>query len=110
MDRLGEHGVMAARAQAVVRDDPAFADKLVEERKNGVVLWRRVHPEGRPPWEAHYLPWARILLEDPDHSQCRLEVMRYTNRWQTLDFTGTLEACVREIQHDPGGVFFPDGR
>jgi hypothetical protein len=32
--------------------------------------------------------------------------MRYTNRWQPLDFVGSLEECVREIRRDSWGVFF----
>ena len=106
MDRIGQHGVMAARAQAVVGDDPAFAAVLVEERKAGLVFFRRVQPEGRPPWEGYYTLWARIVPDDPSQSRYRLEYMRYTGRWQPLDFAGTLEECVREIRRDRSGVFF----
>jgi hypothetical protein len=106
MDRIGPGGVMAARAQAVARDDPAFATVLVEERKSGLFFFRRVQPEARPTWEAYYALWARIVPDDPERSLYRLEYMRYTNRWQSLDFVGSLEECVREIGRDSWGVFF----
>jgi hypothetical protein len=107
MDRIGAGGVMAARAQAVVGDDPAFARVLVEERKTGLLFYRRVQPEGRPPWEGYYTLWARIVPEDAPHSLYRLEYMRYNNRWQPLEMIGTLEDCVREIRRDRFHVFFP---
>src|SRR4051812_41421263 len=81
MDRIGANGVMAARAQAVTRDDPAFAHVLVEERKTGLFFFQRVQPEARPAWEAYYTLWARIVPDDPERSLYRLEYMRYTNRW-----------------------------
>ena len=106
MDRIGPGGVMAARAQAVARDDPAFATVLVEERKSGLFFFQRVQPEARPAWEAYYTLWARIVPDDPDRGLYRLEYMRYTNRWQPLEFVGSLEECVREIRRDSWGVFF----
>jgi hypothetical protein len=106
MDRIGTQGVMAARAQAVVRDDPAFARVLVEERKSGLVFFERVQPFGRPAWEAYYTLWARIVPEDPQHSRYRLEYMRYNNRWEALPISGTLEECVLTIKEDPFSLFF----
>ena len=106
MDRIGAQGVMAARAQAVVRDDPAFAHVLVEERKSGLVFFERVQPFGRPPWEAYYALWARIIPDDPTHSRFHLEYMRYTNRWEPLPISGSLEECVQAIKDDPFALFF----
>ena len=106
MRRLGLGGEMAGRAVAVVRDDTRFANALVEERKNGLVLYTLVEPAGRPPWEAYYNPWARIVPLDPGHSTYRLEYMRYTGKWQALPFEGTLEECIREIRQDSWNVFF----
>ncbi len=106
MDRIGEGGAMAARAQAIVGDDPAFATVLVEERKSGLFFYRRVQPDHRPPWEGYYTLWARIVPEDSEHSLYRLEYMRYNNRWQPLEIVGPLEDCVREIRRDRFHVFF----
>jgi hypothetical protein len=40
MRRIGKGGEMAARAVATVRDDPRFAEVLLEERKTGLVLFK----------------------------------------------------------------------
>ena len=106
MRRLGIGGEMAARAVAVVRDEPRFADTLVEERKTGLILYTLVQPFERPAWEAYYDPWARVVPVDPGHSTYRLEYMRYTRKWQALPFEGSLEDCIREIAGDTWNVFF----
>lgn len=99
---------MAARAVAVIQDDPRFAEVLVEERKSGLVLFRLVQPFGRPAWEAYYTLWMRIMPRDPAHSAYGLEHMRYTGKWQPLPFTGSLEDCLRAIGRDPWNLFFAD--
>jgi hypothetical protein len=104
--RLGLGERMAARAVAVVRDDPRFADILVEERKTGLILYELVQPFQHPAWESYYAPWARIVPLDPGHSTYRLEYMRYTGKWQALPFEGSLEECIREIARDTWNVFF----
>jgi hypothetical protein len=109
MRRIGEGGEMAGRVVAIVRDDARFADVLLEERKTGLILYRLVEPQGRPTWDAYYRPWARITLRDPATSAFDLEYMRYTRKWQRLDFVGLLEDCVHEIARDRAGVFFPPG-
>ncbi|HMA32842.1 MAG TPA: hypothetical protein VKY74_00070 [Chloroflexia bacterium] len=106
MHRIGKGGAMAARAVATVRDSPRFADVLLEERKTGLVLFKRVTPQGRPDWEAYYILWARIVPHDAATSTFSLEYMRYTGKWQALDFVGSLEACMQEIAQDRGHVFF----
>src|SRR5947209_20369228 len=106
MRRLGLGREMAARAVATVRDDPRFAEVLVEERKTGLVFYTLVQPFQRPAWEAYYDPWARIVPVDPSHSTYRLEYMRYTGKWQALPVEGTLEDCVREIGEDAWKLFF----
>ncbi len=106
MRRLGLGREMVARAVATVRDEPRFADVLVEERKTGLVFYTLVQPFARPAWEAYYDLWARVTPVDPSHSTYRLEYMRYTGKWQALPFEGSLEACVREIGQDTWNVFF----
>ena len=69
-----------------------------------------MEPQGRPTWDAYYRPWARITLHDPAASTFDLEYMRYTRKWQRLDFVGLLEDCVHEIARDRAGVFFPTRR
>src|SRR5689334_10335613 len=106
MRRMGVGAEMAARAVAAVRDDPRFADTLVEERKTGLVLYHLVQPFQRPAWEAYYAPWARIVPVDPRHSLYRLEYMRYTGKWQALPIEADLEECIAEIRRDSFGLFF----
>jgi hypothetical protein len=96
---------MAARAIQAIRDDPDFATMLVEERGGGLIFYELVEPFQRPPWEAYYTRWARIVALDPRQSVFGLEYMRYTNKWQPLPFTGTLEECVQAIQENTFGVF-----
>ncbi|MGI8587432.1 MAG: hypothetical protein ACR2M0_07040 [Chloroflexia bacterium] len=98
---------MAARAVAVVRDNPRFAEVLVEERKSGLVFYKLVQPSERPDWDQYYALWARIVPTDPQRSAFRLEYMRYTGKWQPLPFPETtLEDCVREIERDSFALFF----
>jgi hypothetical protein len=97
---------MAARAVAVVRDDPRFADILGEERKTGLILYELVQPFQRPTWESYYAPWARVVPLDPGHSTFRLEYMRYTSKWQALPIEGTLEDCILAIGKDEFSLFF----
>jgi hypothetical protein len=109
MRRIGKGGEMAARAVVTVRDDPRFADVLLEERKTGLVLFKLVEPQGRPAWNAYYTHWARIVPQDPTPSTFGLEYMRYTGKWQPLGYTASLEECMREISRDTFHVFFADG-
>ncbi len=106
MRRLTRGGPPAARAVAVVRDDPRFADVLVEERKTGLIFYELVQPFQRPAWEGYYALWARIVPLDPSHSTYRLEHMRHTNKWTALPIEGTLEECVLAIGAAGFGLFF----
>ena len=73
MRRIGKVGEMAARAVATVRDDPRFAEVLLEERKTGLVLFNLVELQGRPAWDAYYTLWARIVPQEPNRSTFGLE-------------------------------------
>ena len=106
MRRLGLGGEPAARAVAIVRDDPHLADALVEERRGSLIFYFLDQPQGRPAWEAYYSPVARAVLLDPQHSTYRLDYMRYTGKWQPLPVEGTLEECVQAIRDDPFKLFF----